>query len=76
MAPSPAILPGAHTDDNNAIVSGHLIETAASTSGAIGLNVNGILANKNTDRLEANIIGASQAQTNGFGGLIVEADAN
>ena len=40
-----AILPGAHSDDNNAIQSGHLIETGPSgTSGAIALDVPAILA--------------------------------
>ena len=39
------ILPGAHTDDNSPIQSGHLIETGPSgTSGAIALDVPGILA--------------------------------
>src|SRR3954453_4066787 len=47
-----SILPGAHTDDNNAIVSGHLIETAPSANGTIGINVNAIATNKNSDRLE------------------------
>jgi pilus assembly protein Flp/PilA len=70
------ILPGAHTDDNNAIVSGHLIETAPAAGGAIQLDVTTIQTNSNTDRLEANVIGASQSAVNGFGGLIVESSAN
>lgn len=65
------ILPGAHTDDNNAIQSGHLIETAATgTGGAIAVDAITILNNKNTDRLGVNVLGSGA--TNGFDGLIVE----
>jgi len=66
------ILPGAHTDDNNLIQSGHLIETGPSgTSGAIALDVPSITAGANTDRLGLNVLGAEGA-ANGFDGLIVE----
>ena len=66
------ILPGAHTDDNNLIQSGHLIETGPSgTGGAIALDVPAITAGANTDRLGLNVLGAEGA-ANGFDGLIVE----
>jgi pilus assembly protein Flp/PilA len=65
------ILPGAHTDDNNAIQSGHLIETAPSgTGGAIAVDANTILTNRGTPRLGNNVLGSGS--TNGFDGLIVE----
>ena len=68
-----AILPGAHTDDNNVIQSGHLIETGPSgSSGAIALDANAILSNKNTDRLGVNVLGTTEGAANGFDGLIVE----
>ena len=58
------ILPGAHTDDNNAIQSGHLIETAPSgTSGAIAVDVTTIPASKNTDRLGLNVLGTQVLRT-------------
>jgi len=50
MALSAVILPGAHADDNNPIISGKLIETTLN-GGAIGLDVPTILANSNTERL-------------------------
>ena len=55
-----AILPGAHTDDNDPIQSGHLIETApAASSGPIALDVNTIATTaKGTDRLGANVLGS------------------
>ncbi len=58
-----AVLPGAHGDDNNPIVSGKLIETRADVPGedaagaastGIGLDVPGILAGNDTSRLETN----------------------
>jgi len=68
-----AILPGAHTDDNNTIMSGHLIETAPTgTSGAIALDVATIQANKGTDRLGVSVLGSTQGTVNGFDGLIIE----
>ena len=68
------ILPGAHTDDNNLIMSGHLIETGFSgTSGSIALDIPTITANTNTDRLGSNVLGTEGA-VNGFDGLIVESN--
>jgi pilus assembly protein Flp/PilA len=67
------ILPGAHSDDNNAITSGHLIETGAvGSSGSIALNANQIVTNKGTDRLGVNVLGTTQGSVNGFDGLILE----
>lgn len=79
------ILPGAHTDDNSAIISGKLIETAAGQVGAnsgtgISLDVATIAAGSNTDRLGTNIggatLGAVGSGTNPAGSLdslIIEA---
>ncbi len=58
------VLPGAHTDDNNAIVSGKIIETSAGAAGVdsggaattgIGLDVTSIIANSGTARLGTNV---------------------
>ncbi len=58
-----AVLPGAHGDDNNPIVSGKLIETTDTVPGedatgaastGIGLSVPDILAGNGTSRLETN----------------------
>ena len=69
-----AILPGAHTDDNNTIQSGHLIETAPKgASGSIALDVDTIAgAAKGTDRLGINVLGSTQGSLSGFDGLIIE----
>lgn len=50
-----AVLPGAHDDDNNPIVSGKLVETAANANGAIGVDAAGIVANAGTPRLANNL---------------------
>ena len=58
-----AVLPGAHGDDNNPIVSGKLIETTDTVPGTdstgaastgIGISVPDILAGNATSRLETN----------------------
>jgi pilus assembly protein Flp/PilA len=68
-----AILPGAHTDDNAPIMSGHLIDTAQTgTIGSIALDVPTILGEKNTDRLGNAVLGPAMGSTNGFDGLIIE----
>lgn len=71
-----AILPGAHTDDNNAIQSGKLIETAPiGTNGAIALDANRIATTaKGTARLGANVLGGTAGTINGFDGLVLEAN--
>jgi pilus assembly protein Flp/PilA len=60
-----AVLPGAHADDNAPILSGKIIETTATAGPAggnvgIGLDMDAIVANKATDRLDANM-GDNQA---------------
>jgi len=50
MALSAVILPCAHADDNQPMISGKLIETAVD-GGSIGLDIPGVLANSNTERL-------------------------
>ncbi len=59
-----AVLPGAHADDNNPIVSGKLIETSDGVAGedsggtattGIGLDVTTIIANSGTSRLGNNM---------------------
>jgi pilus assembly protein Flp/PilA len=67
------VLPGAHEDDNGPIFSGKLIETTnADEDAGISLNVVAILANTETGRLDANVLGADGTAQDGFGGLIVE----
>jgi Flp pilus assembly pilin Flp len=54
-----AILPGAHTDDNAPIVSGHLIETDNNgPGGSIEISPTAIIAADGTDRLNGNLLGA------------------
>lgn len=66
------ILPGAHADDNNAMVSGKLIETTDNGGDGINLDVATILANSETGRLDANVLGVDGSAQDGFGGLILE----
>lgn len=49
-----SILPGAHSDDNGPIQSGHLIETAVGTNGALAVDANGIAAAGAAPRLATN----------------------
>ena len=68
------VLPGAHADDNAAMVSGKLIETteaAAGPAGAIELDLQTIATNANTYRLGNNVTNQPAAAED-FGGLIVE----
>ena len=51
------VIPGAHTDDNNPIQSGHLVETAVGAGGAISINVQGIIGHNGTSRLDGNVFG-------------------
>jgi Flp pilus assembly pilin Flp len=55
-----AVLPGAHTDDNGPIQSGHMIETSNDGTGqSIRINVNGngegIIDHNGTSRLSGNL---------------------
>lgn len=75
IAATAAVLPGAHADDNGPMVSGKLIETAADgTTGAIQLDATTIAGNADTPRLGNNVLGASSANPDNFGGLVVEAN--
>jgi len=67
-----ATIPGAHADDNGSLTSGKLIETA-NTGGNIAIDPAAILAASNTPRLGINVLGAT-AGTDGFGGLVTEAN--
>jgi len=72
-----AILPGAHTGDNAALTSGHLIETTAGAAGTpISLDAATIATNSGTDRLGTNVGGAAltagDGTGGGFGGLVLE----
>ena len=58
IATTAAILPGAHPDDNNPIVSGKIIETAANADGNLALDVAGIAGNPDSFRLGDNLLGA------------------
>lgn len=69
-----AVLPGAHADDNGAMVSGKLIETtAAGAADPIELDVAGIAQNSGEGRLGNNVLGGgTTAAPANFGGLILE----
>ena len=76
-----AVLPGAHTDDNNPMLSGHIIETNTATGagGSTGIGIDfatiassGAGGSIGTDRLGVNI-GGSSSSANGVDGLIIEA---
>ena len=72
-----AVLPGAHTDDNLPMLSGHLIETTTSngadSKAGIGIDFAGIATSfTNTDRLGLNV-GGQAAGGNGVDGLVEEA---
>ena len=55
-----AVLPGAHTDDNGAILSGHLIATTVE-NGAIGIDTTAVLQSTNTSG--QNLLGVSGDST-------------
>ena len=67
-----SILPGAHSDDNGPIVSGHLIETKNTGTG-IELDAQTIAGSVGTPRLGSNVLGTDPAGS-GFGGLVVESN--
>jgi pilus assembly protein Flp/PilA len=68
-----ATIPGAHQDDNAAIVSGKLIETTAgSATTPIALSPAAISGHSGQPRLGDNVLGAGSV--NGFGGLVTEAN--
>ena len=43
-----AVLPGAHTDDNGAITSGHLVGTTVGADGAISIDTSSVIQSSNT----------------------------
>ena len=75
MAATASILPGAHPDDNGAIVSGKLIETTGADAGPIQLDIATIQGNSDSPRLGTNILGATNGALLGDGatGLVIEA---
>ena len=68
------ILPGAHTDDNGAIVSGKLIETTSGVNGPITLNATQIEADAGTSRLMGNVYGDTSPAATNPDGLVSEAN--
>ncbi|MDA7864864.1 class III signal peptide-containing protein [bacterium] len=78
VAATAAILPGSHADDNGAIVTGKLIETSLTGTGAtakINLGTGAIIAAGGAERLGPNLgIAATGVDGSGFGGLILEAE--
>jgi Flp pilus assembly pilin Flp len=69
------ILPGAHTDDNAPIASGHIIETVTQNN-VITLdpsNTTGVLSHNGEDRLEGNVFGYGNYGA-GDSGLVTEAN--
>lgn len=76
---SATVIPGSHADDNGPIISGKLIETQQdATTNGISVDVAGIQANSGNDRLGGNLLGTASGYdattTDGFGGLILEAN--
>ena len=70
-----AVLPGAHADDNAAIVSGKLIETTVGTAAnPIALDVQTITTAGGTERLGVNVLGAASNTANPLNDLVVEAN--
>ncbi len=56
-----AVLPGAHTDDNGAIASGHLVGTTLDANGAISVDTNSVIQSSNTSG--QNLLGVSGDST-------------
>ena len=68
-----AILPGAHTDDNAPVMSGHLIETGpVGPSGSEAIDVATIAGETGVDRLGENLVGDTTGSVNGVDGLVIE----
>jgi Flp pilus assembly pilin Flp len=61
LAMTAAVLPGAHTGDNGAIASGHLIETTPGAVGSvISVDADAIMTNSGTTRLGTDVGGAAE----------------
>ena len=63
-----AVLPGAHSDDNGPVQSGHLIETTGGTTTdmpgtGITLDTTAIVGNSGTQRLNQNVFGGADQTT-------------
>jgi pilus assembly protein Flp/PilA len=65
-----SILPGAHDDDNGAIVSGKLIETTRDAANGDGIIVDANAAGNATPRLGNNLLGATFNQTGVSGNVL------
>ena len=69
IAMTAGVLPGAHTDDNAPIISGKIIETKVGTANGTGgadsivLDIDTIVANSGTDRLDGNLGNGQTAST-------------
>jgi Flp pilus assembly pilin Flp len=79
MASVAAVLPGAHADDNGALVAGKLIETTVAGVGAggapIALDIAGIAGASGQERLGNNLLGATANTGAGaLSTLVVEAN--
>lgn len=76
IAATATVLPGAHADDNGAIVSGKVIETTSSEDGVISVDAEA--ASSATARLGNNLLGAGNqnGNTNNLLGtqLVLEAE--
>ena len=71
VAATAAVLPGAHADDNGAIVTAKLIETTGSDANRITTDFVGIAGSNDTPRLGNNFgLGVNAGD---FGGLVLEA---
>lgn len=74
IAATAAVLPGAHTVDNQPIISGQIIETTNQTNsgGASGIQIDATIidANSGTARLGNNVLGTDPTG-NAFGGLVL-----
>ena len=68
------ILPGAHPDDNGAIVSGKLIETTSGANGPITLDATAIQQNNGTSRLFGNTEGYQSPAAQNPDNLVSEAN--
>ena len=67
------VLPGAHPDDNGAIVSGKLLETN-NNNGVIGLDTTAIQSNSNQSRLFGNTEGYSSPAASNPDAMVTEAN--
>ncbi len=70
IAATATILPGAHDDDNGAIVSGKLIETTRDAANGNAIVLDGATIGGDTPRLGENIFGATFNQAGAGGNLM------